>query len=234
MGPSERGPRARAPYFRSGSNGGARKGKNAMDFVPVPDGALVEIVATLDGQVCENTLWFQSSGDFNASDLLDLGNGVLEWWGAQMAPGISDQVSITGANVTDMRTQTGPGVFVLPAAPMAGEGTSPPLPNNVALCISFRTAFRGRSARGRNYIFGLQENQSTKSHVDAGVTDFFQDAYATMIGAGTLVAGWQWSVVSRITAGNPRTSALVRPVIAAVIVDPVLDSQRRRLPGRGA
>jgi len=205
-----------------------------MDFVPVPDGALVELVGQLDGQVCENTLWFQNSADFGASDLLDLGNGVIEWWRDQMAPGISDQVTITGANVTDMRTQTGPGVFVLPSTPLAGEGTSPPAPNNVALCISFRTAFRGRSARGRNYIYGLQENQYTKSRVDAGVTDFFQDAYAVMVGGGTLVPGWEWCVVSRITAGNPRTSALVRPVIAAVVVDPVLDSQRRRLPGRGA
>jgi len=204
-----------------------------MDFVPVPDSVLVEIVMELDGQIVENTLWFQASASFDTGDMGTLGLAVLSWWETEIAPGVADDLTVSGLNITDMRTQTGPGLFLLPSAPLAGEGTSPPLPNSNALCISFRTAARGRSARGRNYICGLQESQVTKSRVDAGVPDFFQDAYAAMIGAGTLSPGWQWCVVSRISGGEARATALVRPVTAAVVVDSVIDSQRRRLPGRG-
>lgn len=204
-----------------------------MPFVPGPDVAQVELVMSLDGQIIENTLYFQSSADLSIELMGDLANALLGWWEDQIAPGVSESLALTQVVVTDLSTQTSPGILV-PAVPaITGDGTSPALPNNVALVVSFRTAFRGRSSRGRNYVAGLQESQTTQSHIDAGVADFFADAYAQLIGPGTLVAGLQWGVFSRFTNGNPRTTGLFRPITSVTVVDNTLDSQRRRLPGRG-
>lgn len=204
-----------------------------MPFVPAADVAQVELVQLLDGQVIENTLYFQSSADLDIALMGDLANALLGWWEDAIAPGVSESLSLTGITVTDLSTQTSPGIFV-PAVPaITGDGTSPALPNNVALCVSFRTAFRGRSARGRNYVAGLQENQTTLSHIDAGVADFFTDAYSQLIGPGAFVGGLQWGVLSRFVNGNERATGLFRPITSVTVVDNTLDSQRRRLPGRG-
>jgi len=211
-----------------------RKDKNAMPFVPAPDVCLAELVMQLDGQVVENTLYFEASAGLDVGLMATLGAALVTWWTDFIAPGVSDDLLLTGVNLTDLSTATSPGVFVpvVPAVP--GEGTSPAEPNNVALCVSFRTAFRGRSARGRNYVVGLQQSQVTNSHVNAGVGDFFITAYQQLQGAGDFVAGLEWGVLSRFSGGDPRTSGLFRPIIAVTVVDNTLDSQRRRLPGRGA
>lgn len=211
-----------------------RKDESAMPFVPAPDVCLAELVMQLDGQVVENTLYFEASAGLDLSLMASLGAALVTWWTDFIAPGVTEQLLLTGVNLTDLTTAISPGVFVpvVPAVP--GEGTSPAEPNNVSLCVSFRTAFRGRSARGRNYVVGLQNSQVTNSHVDAGVADFFITAYQQLQGAGDFVAGLEWGVLSRFSGGDPRTTALFRPIIAVTVVDNTLDSQRRRLPGRGA
>lgn len=205
-----------------------------MPFVPAPDVCLAEIVMQLDGQVVENTLYFEASAGLDTGLMATLGAALVTWWTDFIAPGVSEQLLLTGINLTDLSTPTSPGVFVPVVPSVPGEGTSPAEPNNVALCVSFRTQFRGRSARGRNYVVGLQNSQVTNSHIDAGVGDFFITAYQQLQGAGDFVAGLQWGVLSRFSGGDPRTTALFRPITAVTVVDNTLDSQRRRLPGRGA
>jgi hypothetical protein len=204
-----------------------------MPYVPAPNVAQVEIVQSLDGQIIENTLYFQASATLTFELMGELATAIVDWWTTEMAPGLSESLTLTSVVVTDLTTNTSPAILipVVPAVP--GEGTSPALPNNVTLCISFRTQFRGRSARGRNYISGLQENQVILSHFDAGVADFFTAAYQQLQGAGDFVAGLQWVVLSRFTNGDERTTALARPITAVTVVDNNVDSQRRRLPGRG-
>lgn len=205
-----------------------------MPYVPAPDVALAELQMSIDGQIVENTLYFQASAGLDLALMDDLANALATWWEDFMAPGLTSSLSLTGVGVTDLTTNTSPGIFhpVVPNVP--GEGGSPALPNNVALCVSFRSAFRGRSARGRNYVVGLQENQVIMSHVDTGVSDFFITAYQQLQGAGDFVPGLQWGVLSRFSGGVPRVTALFRPIIAVTVVDDTIDSQRRRLPGRGA
>lgn len=204
-----------------------------MPFVPAVDVCESEVICSIDGQIVETTQYWQSSAAMSGSLMATLAAALETWWTDFMAPGLSSAISLTGIAVTDLTTATSEGIFrpVVPSVP--GEGDSPPLPNNVALCVSFRTQFRGRSSRGRNYVVGLQESQTTRSHVDAGVSDFFITAYQQLQGAGDFVAGLQWGVLSRRFENDWRTAGLFRPITAVTVVDDVLDSQRRRLPGRG-
>ena len=105
-------------------------------------------------------------------------------------------------------------------------------PNSAALAVSFRTAARGRTARGRNYVFGMPQAYLVSNSFSAPFVNGVQSAYNTLIGVAA-DNGYTWVVASRYENNAPRTSGLTRPVTAAVVVDEVLDSQRRRLPKRG-
>jgi hypothetical protein len=138
-----------------------------------------------------------------------------------------------------MTTATGPQVSL--AADVTDVGTS--TPNIYALgstfVVSFRTDLRGRSFRGRNYVIGLTEDMVDGNSLEAGVSEPWRLAYAHL---GTLVADidWTWVVVSRFSGVSgsppeptPRVAGVTTPITSVVVVDQFIDSQRRRLSGRG-
>jgi len=113
-----------------------------------------------------------------------------------------------------------------------GGVTGDSMPGNCALCLSLRTEFVGRSRRGRFYTIGMAE-----SHQSGGVvTSTYQTAWIAALEAlrtAAAVEGWALSVASFFTGGAPRTTGLVTPVTSVITVDAIVDSQRRRLQGRG-
>src|SRR6185436_9153957 len=133
---------------------------------------------------------------------------------------------------TDLTTATGPAIEVGAGVPggISGEAN----PNNVAACIKFSTAQRGRSARGRNYIPGVPGSVVTLNTMDTTWMQDVSNAYNLLVGAGTFLAGWEWVIVSRVTAGAPRASGLAIPVISAGFVSSSVRSMRSREVGHGA
>ena len=129
-----------------------------MPFVPAPHCALVELRMTLDSQQVENTLWVQFDTAPTIAQLTTLNNDMLAWWLASYGPLVSDQLELREIVVTDMSSATGPQVALPAPAGSVGGLTTAPAPNNVSLTVSFRTAARGRSFRGRNYLVGIVEN----------------------------------------------------------------------------
>jgi hypothetical protein len=209
-----------------------RKGNNAMPFIPVAGVAQAEIRMTWDDQKVENTLYFDFGTTPTSGDLTTLGTDLLAWWTANIAPLTNQDVQLREIYLTDLTSATGAAVTVVPASPLFGEVNLDSLPNNVALCVSFRTAFRGRSFRGRNYVVGLSENQVSGSHVIETVSEQFVTAYEQLLSGGHAVSQ-TWVVVSRFTGNAPRTAGVATPIDTVLVVDSTVDSQRRRLPGRG-
>lgn len=204
-----------------------------MAYVPAANVAMVELRYVFDQEQCENTLYFQASASLSPSLMTTLAADITGWWQTNIKPVQVDNLKLFEVHVTDLTTATSPTVTYNTGLPQQGLLTGDPLPHNCALCISFRTANRGRSSRGRNYHFGFEEGDVTGSLVDQSLVDTIVAAYATLIGAGSLTSGLQWCVVSRFGGGVARTAALVQPVTAVLAIDNVIDSQRRRLPGRG-
>jgi len=210
-----------------------------MPFIPVPNTALVELRSTLDGQDVENTLWFDFGVEPTASDLSDLGNLLLDWWVARIKPITSQANQLREVVVTDMTTESSAQVTVPAPGGTQGDATDEIMPGNVTVCVSFRTALRGRSFRGRNYFIGLTVGQVSGSQVISTQVDAITTAYGSL-GADITGSGWTWVIASRYdgvdpTTGKPipRAEGIVTPVQSVVVVDPIVDSQRRRLPGRG-
>jgi hypothetical protein len=211
-----------------------------MPFVPVPLTVAVEIRYLLDEQHIENTLYFRGLGAPTISSLTGVINGVEAWWVDNMAPLLCDTLDLVEIVATDISSASGPQLALPPVSVSGGALGQPALPNNVTLAVSFRTASRGRSFRGRNYIPVLTEGQVVNNTVGDAAVDGFQAAYeALRIAAGDFTPEHEWVVVSRFSGVDsdkkpiPRTTGIATPVTSVVVVDPVIDSQRRRLPGRG-
>jgi len=210
-----------------------------MPFVPVANTALAEIRMIADLQEVENTLYFEKATALTEGDLNDLGDALITWWEDNMAPNIWAGVTVSEVVCTDLSSASSLQVSRVPAAPLTGALSVPGLPTSVSLTISFRTALRGRSFRGRNYIVGLTEGQTTGANtVDSSLSDAFVTAYEQLLTlAGDL--GLQWVVVSRFSGVDadekpiPRAAGVTTPITTVLVVDNVVDSQRRRLPGRG-
>lgn len=210
-----------------------------MPFVPVPNSALVEVRMLQDLQEVENTLWFERNSPWDVAGLTSLNNFIVGWWASEMSPIVSELVVVREVVCTDMTTASGPQVSLPPPDLLAGALDAPTLPNNVTLTVSFRTAARGRSFRGRNYFVGLTQDSVVENTVNAGFVTQIQDAYAELLNVGDTVTSARWIVASRFSGvdgdGNPipRVSGVTTDIVSVTIVDPVIDSQRRRLPGRG-
>jgi len=210
-----------------------------MPFVPVPNAALVELRMLLFGQKVENTLWFFSPTPWDLSLLTQLNNDMTAWWVDEYADCISDNCTLREIACTDMSSPTGPQVVLPPPEPASGTITGPSLPNNVTLTVSFRTSNRGRSFRGRNYIAGLAEASNTANEMDASYIGTVISAYETLLAEGGALTAGTWVVASRFSGIDsegkpiPREEGITTPITSVTVVDNIIDSQRRRLPGRG-
>jgi hypothetical protein len=205
-----------------------------MAFVPVPDTILVEMRMLLDSQRVENTLYFRKTGGWIIADVTPLVNALIIWWQASLGAVLSTGLTLREIAVTDLSSLTGFSVSQTPPTPLpTGSDGGEHEPNNVALCVSFRTLSRGRSFRGRNYVTGLPESRVSGSFVSDATVAAIQAAYQLLPGIA-VTAGCIWVVVSRFTAGAPRVTGITTEIDSVVVIDNVVDSQRRRLPGRGS
>jgi hypothetical protein len=107
--------------------------------------------------------------------------------------------------VTDVRSPSNP-QFVVPWN-VAGTASGAPLPNAVAAMISWSTALRGRSFRGRSYLPGFTESVSDGNSPDAGTItalEAFADDLIANYGGGSGpalgVASRKLGVLNPITA----------------------------------
>jgi hypothetical protein len=206
-----------------------------MVFVPAADTVKVDFRQTLYGQQISNTLYFRSiAGPFGVADVDTLTTELVQFWDIGLAPNLVEDLELRELYVTDLTTQTSP-TWTYPVVPAgAGDLSVPGVPGNVTFCVSFRAAGRGRSSRGRNYIAGLAETDVTGNTYDGTRADSLVQAYIDGILTNSdLTALWEMVVVSTVENKAPRSSALIQPVTSVLYTDLTVDSQRRRLTGRG-
>ena len=210
-----------------------------MAFVPVPNTAEVEIRGLLDSQKVENTLWFEAASGWTTSSLTTLAGEVLAWYIANIIPHLPAPYRLVEVFAKDKSTAAGNEATVTPGSTTVGGG-GPAMPNNVTLAISFRTALGGRSFRGRNYMPGIPQSQYTDTNrITSSYLTAVQVAYSKLLDPAVITDA-VWVVASRFSGTSPvsgeptpRPTGIATPVTAALFVDEVTDSQRRRLPGRG-
>ena len=210
-----------------------------MAFVPVPNVVQVDTIFLLDGQRVENTsYWFQETGwDLSQIDawLTDM-NTVIQ---TSLLPFLTSSIQLIELVARLLDTASSIGLSYVPDPIPSGSVAAEALPNNDTYTISFKTGLTGRSFRGRNYVPGL----TIDSVVSNNITSAFRTAllaYYNALKAQASASGITMVVVSRYSGVNPitrkpipRVEGVSTPITTFTTFDTVVDSQRRRLPGRG-
>lgn len=195
-----------------------------MPFVPIPNAAKITVKGDYLGQLCENVWTCLVPENPPVIDLENIAVGVSGYLPAIVEP-LSTSLVINEITVRYLGDPGGPEYTFVPITPIAGTNASPGLPGNVALCVSLRTALAGRRFRGRKYFSGWTEADVVGNLVDAGAVADIVAACNAFI-AGMITDGVPLTIVSYTGLTNVN-------VVNAVCVDNYVDSQRRRLPGRG-
>lgn len=210
-----------------------------MTFYPVTGGAQCTIVQDFRGQLTENVLWFLRTGStIGATDLQNLANDLMTYWGSGPASLLSSDVTFRYVLARDFTFAEG---FEAVGASVEVVGTAgDAMPNNVALAFSLRTGLAGRANRGRIYIAGIPRSAVVENSVSAaGFAADMLISLGGMVGLDTVSPGWTWGVAHRrqtVTPGEPPVwlnPGIINPIVNVTLTDDTVDSQRRRLPGRG-
>lgn len=202
-------------------------------FIPVPNTASVELIYQQIGEVSENVFKCYKGTPFSLSDLQAL-RGVVNTWDSATA----SAVRTSSASLFRIRTKALDSLgspmedYYLPT-PRPGTivGTNAPL--NMAFCVKLGTGHSGRSYRGRWYWGNLTMNQTSDAGHMAVVSANLAVAALNTLVANLAAAGYTMCVTSYMTGGVWRASGLNTAITTAVATDTLLDSMRRRLPGRG-
>lgn len=203
-----------------------------MAYQPVENTVLAEFRYSLFGENVENTLHFHSQDGVTLANMQDLATFLDDWWATSIRPLQNTAVTFRELYLTDLTTQTSPTYTSTVNAGLAGlDGGGAGLPGSVTFCVSLRTNQRGRSGRGRNYFIGLAEDEVTANQVTAAKANAIILAYENLLVPA--LDPYVLCVVSRQFNGVQRIEGLPQTVTSILYVDLDVDSQRRRLAGRG-
>ena len=212
-----------------------------MPFVPVPRTAEVEAVYLLDGQIVENTYYFRNAGTPVLSDLVALADEINSAIRTSLLPSLASALQLIRVVATLLDAVDSLVYVSTTSLPASGGSADEVMPSNVAACISLRTSHRGRSFRGRNYVTGLPNGFVAGNVITPPLAGAITTAYTAIL-AAPVDAGWEPVVVSRYSGftivdgrkvPTPREEGIATPITSHFLTDNTVDSQRRRLPGRG-
>jgi hypothetical protein len=204
-------------------------------FVPVVDGAQVEIVYTLDGQVIENRLWFWTENPpITQVELDGLAAGVYAWHTTNILPFLSGDLVLAAveAKVWDVS----PPVLISVAGPSINGGVGEQSHSaNVAAVVRFRWPVNfARLKQNKNYVPGLPLSAIDLNTITPTYKSILFEAYAGLVDATRLFSPffyWWWVCASAYHGGAPRTEQLTGLAQGPRLDGQILVGQRRkRLP----
>lgn len=211
-----------------------------MAFVPTLQAAKAAIEYLWANQKVITTLWFAfTAAEPTDGDLTTLANYLGTTFFDALKAYLTTSIAMTRVTATRQVTAFEQQMSYIPPAPVTGLMAQESVPMNVAAVLTHRTAQRGRSYRGRTYQPGLPDSiRTSPGEFNLASLAAIASVYVTGL-ITNLPAGWDWAVVSHYTGGQKPNPSLPRihglkTNITGVTVDALIDSQRRRLYGRGA
>lgn len=208
-----------------------RKAKDAMVFVPIPNTARVELRFTQDGQQLANVFHVRAPAPLTVEDLETIATVFVDWYDSFRTV-VCNAVTLREIDLRDLTTASGIGILYNTGLPLVGTIASPALPNNVTVAVKWGTGLTGRSFRGRTFHIGLSEGQVVNSAVDSAFAPPILSGYNAL---PPLIKAQNYLLVvaSRYTNNAPRPVGVTTEILTAAYADTTIDSQRKRLPGRG-
>lgn len=205
-----------------------------MPFVAVPNVMMVEMRTLIAAQNCENRIMVDSLTGVTPALLESTAILAWNWWQTHLAPSLGATTNLREVVATDLTVINGDQFTYAPSTGVVGSKT-PSHPNEVAFCVSLRSGFRGRSARGRFFCGSLgASDMANANELTAG---YASDLVLALNNLRTQLeaANTPLIIVSYRSGGVPRPGGPVKFLVAnCLAVDNVVDSMRRRKPGVGS
>jgi hypothetical protein len=200
-------------------------------FIPVPNTARVRMVYDLFGQKVMNVFYWEQATPFTTSDLAVLNNAIKTAWEDNVQAVQSNDLTLSFLEATALDSAAGFQETLL--VDEVGGAAVAAMPGNVTWAIKFASGLTGRSQRGRMYFLGLHETDVTGNAVVSSAAALILAAYEGFFGDVATATGATHVVVSYCALGVWRSTGQTTPITAYINVDDLVDSQRRRLTGRG-
>jgi hypothetical protein len=198
-----------------------------MPFQPVENCVGAVVNGSIGSIPFVNTFGIPWTGAIGETEATGVGDFIRDLWADNLTAFMADEYAVSSITITDLRTETGFQFEYTDTATMTGDNAGQALPFQCAALITWTTALRGRSYRGRNYFGGFVEAVSSGRDLDStligGLQDFVDAALAVEI----------FGVISRFHGVEedgtpiPRDPAIVTDVSGG-IVHPQWRTQRRR------
>lgn len=205
-----------------------------MPPINVPGLIRVEMHFLLNGERTENVYHCMNNLPNPGAEQLHLiANTFKNWWTTEVRPLTASNCILQEVTAREL-TPTGVAVLETDGLPSGGTvGGGNALPGNITLAIHWGTGLRGRSYNGRTYHMGFNRDQVNGNVVDPTVGANLLSAYnALRTALDNALVGVEFGVLSVQHNKEWRTPPILTP-ITGVAIDPNMDSQRRRLKGRG-
>jgi len=206
-----------------------------MPQSPVPNTAQAVLNFQTTRGDLRNVLHFQQAPDapFNDIELAPLAEAVYVWWNTNLKAQQSSDLTLQSIICRDMAS-VGSDAYERAVGVVGGFGQGM-LPSNVTIAMSLRTALGGRSGRGRIYHCGLANQQIMGDRITSTTQTALLAAYNNLkvLPPAGIGHEYQLVVVSRF-ANHAQRATGIKNRVTAISTDGILDSQRRRLEGRGA
>lgn len=199
-----------------------------MAFIPLPDGIRISFNFLLGGVPVSINITVLAPGAVDQQAVDNAAAIGKFWWDNNGYLIFSQDLGITEVVATDVSQQPAVQGRETTFTHQFGSQAVAAVANNVALVVSLRTGFIGRSYRGRIYLPGLAKD----AVVGSLLTPQAQADITTHIGAlATQLtnANFTWVVASYQFNGVPRLVAAGTPILTRIVSNRV-DTQRRRLP----
>lgn len=183
-----------------------------MTFVPFDDTVRASIRMTCEGKNLVNTLWFRHLGGFTEVEGAELADQLDLWAAGFLNAQLVTAVTYQETTVYDMRSADSWVVINDDNTGATGDIVGSTLPLNAAMTVTFNTARRGRSYRGRNYISGLAEASASGTVFSGSAPTNMEQAYEELLGSDFTGIGWVWVVASRVQNGVELAAGVTTPV----------------------
>ena len=197
-----------------------------MPFQAVADTVSVVYEYTYHGIPVANVLHYYDNLEVLEDARIDaLANVSMTLFQAALQPYLSSDLTLVRIVATNEDVEAGYQHVELPVT--SGQCTNGAgLPGNVAMVLSLRTAYRGRSHRGRIYLPGIPEASVVGNQFLSGFTSYINLWAQALMNPGNI--GFSLAVASRVHNSLPRVVGFSTPV-TSITFDSKVDSQRRRL-----
>lgn len=196
-----------------------------MAFVSLADGARMVIVYGDTSFEHTNNLYLQKAG-WGEADPPILANDVHAAWVALVNRPLASAYKLKAIRIYDMRGENEP-IYNYTFNTTAGTQTGEVTDKSSAVVVTLRSAFRGRSGRGRLYIGGLSEGNMQSGLWTAGIVTQAHN-WVNNILAACLSAGWIPVIMSRMRDGVPRNPAEAHVITSIEVRNNIPGSQDRR------